>query len=376
VTTSPTPDRPVNDMRELYAVQHAITDAGGTLAPEVHKAIDELREVWDRELRRAQAEAHQYRTALQGGARNAAAAPAASPVSVVSGQTLRDRVVAALADALKPRYGGPQHNTPGGLPLTATEEEIRLHRAQPLAAAVLAVLPPDGHTTNRADVLLWAADVLWNHPRATAIDSDFRSASDVLRRLAAEARGPWTADDRLKPHAVPAATTPDVPSMTGGFDDSIEIPELAAGAPQPEPAAGVRQQPDTETPSPTDEDFAVAIDSVLDRLLPAIGVSALERTRDQLGGVLRPLVEQLRRERDLAIAHDRQPYPTAWAYEQACKALHRKTDALDRVREFLKRHEHRVAVSPLDVLALLDEPAAVVPAAGAGQDETQEGDRG
>ncbi|MER5750663.1 hypothetical protein [Streptomyces sp. NPDC002088] len=41
---------------------------------------------------------------------------------------------------------------------------------------------------------------------------------------------------------------------------------------------------------------------------------------------------ELRRERDLAIAHDRQPYPTAWAYEQACKALHRKTDLLDRVR--------------------------------------------
>jgi hypothetical protein len=29
----------------------------------------------------------------------------------------------------------------------------------------------------------------------------------------------------------------------------------------------------------------------------------------------------LERERDLAIAHDTQPYPTAWAYEQACKAL-------------------------------------------------------
>ena len=25
-------------------------------------------------------------------------------------------------------------------------------------------------------------------------------------------------------------------------------------------------------------------------------------------------------ERDLAITHDRQPYPTAWAYEQVCKA--------------------------------------------------------
>ncbi|MFI8531762.1 hypothetical protein ACIGMX_16170 [Streptomyces aquilus] len=53
---------------------------------------------------------------------------------------LRDDIAAALADALKPRYGGPQHNTPGGLPLTATAEEIRLHRAQPLADAALAVL--------------------------------------------------------------------------------------------------------------------------------------------------------------------------------------------------------------------------------------------
>ncbi len=83
MTTNPTPDRPVNDMRELYAVQHAITDAGGTLAPEVHKAIDELREAWDRELRRAQAEAYQYRTALQGAARNTVVAVAAPP----TGQT-------------------------------------------------------------------------------------------------------------------------------------------------------------------------------------------------------------------------------------------------------------------------------------------------
>ncbi|MBE3120155.1 MAG: hypothetical protein IMZ50_15550 [Candidatus Atribacteria bacterium] len=29
---------------------------------------------------------------------------------------------------------------------------------------------------------------------------------------------------------------------------------------------------------------------------------------------------QAERDRDLAIAHDRQPYPTAWAYEQVCKA--------------------------------------------------------
>lgn len=69
-----------------------------------------------------------------------AAAPAAASSSAV-GQATRDRIAEALADALKPRYGGPQHNTPGGLPLTATAEEVRLHRAQPLADAALAVLP-------------------------------------------------------------------------------------------------------------------------------------------------------------------------------------------------------------------------------------------
>jgi hypothetical protein len=45
----------------------------------------------------------------------------------------------------------------------------------------------------------------------------------------------WAADGRLKPHALPAATTPDGPSLTGGFDDSVEIPDLPA-VPVPAPA--------------------------------------------------------------------------------------------------------------------------------------------
>lgn len=35
----------------------------------------------------------------------------------------------------------------------------------------------------------------------------------------------------------------------------------------------------------------------------------------------RARIRELELERNLAVAHDRQPYPTAWAYEQACKAL-------------------------------------------------------
>jgi hypothetical protein len=46
---------------------------------------------------------------------------------------------------------------------------------------------------------------------------------------------------------------------------------------------------------------------------------------------------ELRRERDLAIAHDRQPYPTAWAYEQACKALRTHRERADAAEAVLAR---------------------------------------
>jgi uncharacterized protein (DUF2237 family) len=49
------------------------------------------------------------------------------------------------------------------------------------------------------------------------------------------------------------------------------------------------------------------------------------------------------RDRDLAIAHDTQPYPTADAYEKACAAAARwkeRADAAEeRVRELERKHE-------------------------------------
>lgn len=59
---------------------------------------------------------------------------------------LRDRIIEAL---LTPRYGGPQHNTLGGLPLTATPEEARRHRAGQIADVVLPLLSPPA--VQRAD---------------------------------------------------------------------------------------------------------------------------------------------------------------------------------------------------------------------------------
>jgi hypothetical protein len=38
---------------------------------------------------------------------------------------------------------------------------------------------------------------------------------------------------------------------------------------------------------------------------------------------------RLREERDQAIAHDRQPYPTQWAYDQACAALGKQRQRAD-----------------------------------------------
>ncbi len=53
-------------------------------------------------------------------------------------------------------------------------------------------------------------------------------------------------------------------------------------------------------------------------------IAGLEQQIKHLSDMLNQAERELaaaRRERDLAIAHDRQPYPTAWAYEQVCKAL-------------------------------------------------------
>lgn len=84
-------------------------------------------------------------------------------------------------------------------------------------------------------------------------------------------------------------------------------------------------------------------DAIRDSAFPGLTVQG---ATDAVLAVRDDELDALRRERDLAVAHDRQPYPTAWAYEQACKALekHRKRAEvaealLDRVRE--AHHVHR-----------------------------------
>ena len=51
---------------------------------------------------------------------------------------------------------------------------------------------------------------------------------------------------------------------------------------------------------------------------------------------LRAQLAAAQRERDLAIAHDRQPYPTADAYEKVCAALAAAQRERDEAREKLR----------------------------------------
>ncbi|MCO6011443.1 hypothetical protein NE236_41490 [Actinoallomurus purpureus] len=67
-------------------------------------------------------------------------------------------------------------------------------------------------------------------------------------------------------------------------------------------------------------DEAIDTDPLQLRDIVAEVLSRAERA-EQEAERLRGELATAREERDLAIAHDRQPYPTAWAYEQACKAL-------------------------------------------------------
>lgn len=52
---------------------------------------------------------------------------------------------------------------------------------------------------------------------------------------------------------------------------------------------------------------------------------------------------RLMRERDLAVAHDRQSTPTAWAYEQACKALENHRQRADEAEQARDKAEAELA---------------------------------
>jgi hypothetical protein len=78
---------------------------------------------------------------------------------------------------------------------------------------------------------------------------------------------------------------------------------------------------------------------------------------------------QLTRERDLAIAHDTQPYPTAWAYEQACRVMHEvkaERDALQARIDAIQEARSCLGAGPMDYEAFTDEVDRILAAAVVG----------
>ena len=55
-------------------------------------------------------------------------------------------------------------------------------------------------------------------------------------------------------------------------------------------------------------------------------------------------IAELEADRDQAIAHDRQPYPTAWAYEQACAALEKHRKRAEKAEAAIARVEAEAAL--------------------------------
>jgi hypothetical protein len=55
----------------------------------------------------------------------------------------------------------------------------------------------------------------------------------------------------------------------------------------------------------------------------------------RISASIQAAIRRLRAERDQAIAHDRRPFPTAWAYEQACAALHTQRARAEKAEAYL-----------------------------------------
>jgi hypothetical protein len=68
------------------------------------------------------------------------------------------------------------------------------------------------------------------------------------------------------------------------------------------------------------------------RYMPVVTVEQIVRFREAVF----TYIKELEKERDLALEHDTQPYPTAWAYEQTCAALTECKERVGRLEEALQ----------------------------------------
>lgn len=82
------------------------------------------------------------------------------------------------------------------------------------------------------------------------------------------------------------------------------------------------------------------------------------RSGQPVGDALRDACDiavELIRERDLAVAHDRQPYPTQWAYDQAVAALEAQRQRAERAEALVPPDVgDPVVVSRADLVAFFN----------------------
>jgi hypothetical protein len=161
-----------------------------------------------------------------------------------------------------------------------------------------------------------------------------------------------------------------------------ETARLGLPAPKPDAGAGgdeatvnaLRYIIDESVPDYMEHGFMLIISRAILAAIRAGKVPGIYAARfghlDELQN-LRAQVAELTRERDLAIAHDRQPYPTADAYERVCAALAAAKEAhaaeMAKVRLELEDPEDDESMSLVDLAAAMkcERDAAVARAAQA-----------
>lgn len=137
---------------------------------------------------------------------------------------------------------------------------------------------------------------------------------------------------------------------TGGHRDTFlaELPSLPQGAtwfwsPGMDVLSRVQVRmretyDSSRTPKPGEELEAPSGWAAVD--IGALGkqlAAAVKDPEENDPKALRRRIAELERERDLAVAHDRQPYPTAEAYEQVCAALNEHKRQLAEATERLRQ---------------------------------------
>ncbi|MFJ8006146.1 hypothetical protein [Streptomyces fagopyri] len=250
---------------------------------------------------------------------------------------------------------------PGRVRLAGILATHTLHLIDAIRANASTGLPCDSPGMERA------AQLLARHQHHLLSDDEPDGVKTLLDALSSAPSGPM-----LPVGELPSFTTADLQLTPFPSRQVTACPHLAPepfrqfwvactveDGPHKEHVNGLLRWPRATASDPTPAPTAPT--ERRDRYAAAIREDA-ERPRDERRGIIPAVMAvadaeqaELRRELELAVAHDRQPYPTAWAYEQACKALRRKTEALEQVLTF--------AASLDDTARKLAGPDAVHPVA-------------